>query len=295
MKIEHLKEFVILAQFLNFGKAADYLYITQPVLSRHIMGMEEELGTDLFHRYKSGLKLTEAGVVFLEETKQIVKRYDIAISKVYKGVIREKLGVGLLYYSKELLIPTINRFQTDFPNVDIRFLSKTPNELVQALFNEEIDIAHLHEVDFDGSENLNKKSISEEPLILMVHRKHRFKDIKKVSISELETENFLNIDDVFYKGYYKYVRNLLYKKGVVIEENPFLVKDYESLLLEVQSGRGVALLSSNMRKQANPFSIYIDLEEKDITIKRGLFYKKDNNNPVISKFLSRFNRVDLEK
>ena len=56
MRIEHVEEFLDLAVTLNFTRTAKHFYITQPVLSKHIAGLEAELGSRLFNRDKTGIK-----------------------------------------------------------------------------------------------------------------------------------------------------------------------------------------------------------------------------------------------
>lgn len=49
MDINRLNEFITLATLLNYSKAANQLYLTQPALSRHIHDLEQTLGTQAFH------------------------------------------------------------------------------------------------------------------------------------------------------------------------------------------------------------------------------------------------------
>lgn len=288
MKIEHLREFMVLARLLNFGKTAEKLYMTQPVLSRHIMAMEEEIGAILLVRNKQSVSLTEDGRLFLREAEQIVKGYDLALEKVRASSKGGRLGIGMLYYSKELMIPAINKFQKLFPDVQPHFLSKTPVEIVAAIMSDEIDVGALLRVDFEGGEQLKFFDIYQEPLVLMVSGAHRLSKRTMVSVKELKEERFVNINDIFYQGYLESIRKRLAQYNTIIDPTPVLVRDYEALLLAVQAGQGVALLSYNMKKHLVPQSVYIDLEERDIAIRRCLAYKPGNNNPSLHHFIKQF-------
>ena len=61
LEFSHLKSFVLLANKLSFSQAAEQLNITQPVLSRKIQRLEQNLGIELFRRTKPKIQLTEAG------------------------------------------------------------------------------------------------------------------------------------------------------------------------------------------------------------------------------------------
>ncbi|SHJ37584.1 MULTISPECIES: LysR family transcriptional regulator [Pseudomonas] len=66
MDLRQLRSFVVLAQTLDFGIAAQQLSITKPPLSRQIATLEESLGTPLFIRNFRSLALTPAGKAFLQ-------------------------------------------------------------------------------------------------------------------------------------------------------------------------------------------------------------------------------------
>ncbi|MDR1185357.1 MAG: LysR family transcriptional regulator, partial [Coriobacteriales bacterium] len=76
MNIEHCREFIELAQCLNFTDAASKLNITQPALSKHILALEKEFGSELFDRSRSGVRLNEGGRLFFESASLIVNTYD---------------------------------------------------------------------------------------------------------------------------------------------------------------------------------------------------------------------------
>ena len=63
MELRHLRYFKVLAETLNFTRAAELLHIAQPPLSRQISQLEDELGTLLVARERP-LRLTEAGRFF---------------------------------------------------------------------------------------------------------------------------------------------------------------------------------------------------------------------------------------
>ena len=58
--------FLRIAEYENISKAAESLYISQPSLSKYLKKLEESVGTELFERKQSSLRLTDGGRAFLE-------------------------------------------------------------------------------------------------------------------------------------------------------------------------------------------------------------------------------------
>ena len=72
MELRVLEYFLAVAREQNISKAADYLHLTQPTLSRQLKDLEEEFGKRLFIRGKRKITLTEDGVYFRKRAEEIV-------------------------------------------------------------------------------------------------------------------------------------------------------------------------------------------------------------------------------
>src|ERR1700732_4337039 len=72
MDLKRIHQFVILAETLNFRRAAERLNMAQPPLSVSIQKLEEELDTTLFMRGAGGVSLTQSGQAILKEARQLL-------------------------------------------------------------------------------------------------------------------------------------------------------------------------------------------------------------------------------
>jgi monoterpene epsilon-lactone hydrolase len=82
IELKHLRAFVAVAEELNFGRAAERLYITQPALSRQIRALEQLLGCELLRRSTHRVELTLAGEALLDRVRPVLREVDATVSAV---------------------------------------------------------------------------------------------------------------------------------------------------------------------------------------------------------------------
>src|SRR5436190_18750447 len=80
MELRHLRYLVAVAEAENVSRAALKLHVSQPALSRQVRDLEEELGFDLLERSAKSVRLTDAGRVFLTESRAVLQRVDGAVN-----------------------------------------------------------------------------------------------------------------------------------------------------------------------------------------------------------------------
>lgn len=78
MEIRVLRYFLAVARLQSFSKAAQFLNVTQPTLSKQIKDLEDEYHITLFERTTRSLSLTREGLLFKEQAKEIISLVDKA-------------------------------------------------------------------------------------------------------------------------------------------------------------------------------------------------------------------------
>jgi epsilon-lactone hydrolase len=93
VELRHLRAFVAVADDLNFGRAAERLYLSQPALSRQIRALEHLIGCELFRRSTHRVQLTLAGEALLDHARKVLAEVEEAISRT-QAVGGELVGRG---------------------------------------------------------------------------------------------------------------------------------------------------------------------------------------------------------
>jgi LysR family nitrogen assimilation transcriptional regulator len=147
MELKQLRYFLTVAEHGGFSKAAVVLSIAQPVLSRQIRCLEEELGTELLYRNGRGIMVTEAGERLAQHARAIIgsemqARADIdALCASPSG----KLAIGLPPTAAPVLsAPLIARFRESHPRIKLRVQEGFNGHVLEWLSSGRVDVAVLY-------------------------------------------------------------------------------------------------------------------------------------------------------
>ncbi|MFD3417225.1 LysR family transcriptional regulator [Streptomyces decoyicus] len=118
LDLRKLRYFVAVAEHRQFGRAAQALFIAQPVLSRQIRAFEQELGCLLFTRTTRSVELTPAGRQLYDEARRISTVVETALRRVHEAERGEQRLV--IAFSPGLHVSdAIRAFTAGHPKVQI--------------------------------------------------------------------------------------------------------------------------------------------------------------------------------
>jgi DNA-binding transcriptional LysR family regulator len=141
-----LRAAVVLAEELNFCRAADKLHICQSTLSKQIIALEDFLGYELFSRDSRRVATTPSGDKFVPEARLSLLHQERAI-QLSREANRDReitLHIGKSPYTDPYLLSNILSFRLPlFPNLKIQLTSKFASELSHDLLNGTLDLAFL--------------------------------------------------------------------------------------------------------------------------------------------------------
>jgi len=117
----HLRAFEAVARHLNFRAAAEEMALTQSAVSRQIQSLEEDVGVPLFLRHTRAVELTSAGAQLLLAVSQSLPRIDAAVRQIRQSAGRRTVALTTFAsFASMWLIPRLEQFQRDNPDIDIR-------------------------------------------------------------------------------------------------------------------------------------------------------------------------------
>lgn len=149
MELKQLEYFLAVAESGAFSRAGVLLSVGQPVLSRQIKALEEELGAELYHRTGRGIVLTEAGRIFAEHAREVLARTQRAKGEVQelgaspsgRAVIGMPPSVGAVF-----TVPLVKRFREEFPKASLVVMEGFSGHILEWLTNGRLDVAILYNV-----------------------------------------------------------------------------------------------------------------------------------------------------
>ncbi len=142
LDVRHLRAVDILAEELNFTRAADKLHITQSALSKQITEIEQHHRFHLFTRkHKRNVELTQVGRLFVEEARSAILHIDRAIQLGREGS-DSILTVGHSPDTEPAWVSAILAIHLPlYPRLHIQLVTQFSNELVRSVMAGELNLA----------------------------------------------------------------------------------------------------------------------------------------------------------
>lgn len=192
MTLRHIKIFIAVCETGSTVKASSYLNLAQPSISLAIKELENYYGIKLFDRISRKLILTEAGENFLKYAR-IINNSFISLETQIKDYDQTKqLSIGASLNIGTFFLPDVlKEFQIKHPETNLMVQVKDSASIVEQVNNNKIDIGLIESSDLNSLNNLKTIIFNKDKLVLIVNKIHKLAGNKKVSLDELEHEQFV--------------------------------------------------------------------------------------------------------
>lgn len=222
VNIRQMKYVLAVAEMRSFSKAAKQLYVAQPTLSAHILRIEEEIGTPIFDRKSTPLRLTHAGECFVNQISKIVDIND-QLEREMRDLIEGQKGrikVGLSIDRHPYILPDLlSAYSKEFPNVEIDAKDLFSYEIKESVLTRKLDFGVIPDCgDLKselGSEIVSEELCSEELVLVgnknFVTEEHLVSGMNNtVDAKKLQDIPMIMLSD---ESYYRKIVDVLYAQN----------------------------------------------------------------------------------
>jgi DNA-binding transcriptional LysR family regulator len=191
ISLRKVRYFLAVARHLNFGRAAEEMYVAQPALSRAIKSLEEELGADLFVRDHHHVELTAAGVAFVTDADALLARV-LAARRRLRAAVAPHTTLRIGFRPGIIISQVVQRFTREHPEVAVVAQRIEWDEQHAAVVDGRIDVAWVRTPVVD--EGLELVALFDDPEMIALPAGHPLARREVVSLEDLAEETMLSYD-----------------------------------------------------------------------------------------------------
>ena len=284
MNIFQLECFISVSDNLSFARASEEMHVSQPAITMQIQSLEKELGVKLFKRTTRLVKLTNEGLIFLNDARNIVgisKRAIRRFESPDEGRLHF-LSLGSYNLPNFLYIaPILNHLNHDINNFRpiLRFVPF--RQIFRLLIDGDLDII----LGFKENDTLNYKvnylELTKVNIVCVMSKDNPLADLKEVSLTDLKKES------VVLCGPNSQRQDATHLHSVIGEDKPVskicYAENIEALITLIKAGLGISVLPDNLvSEEFNLCKIPLKNTKK---LSFGIYYKSINDNPLIKNFI----------
>jgi DNA-binding transcriptional LysR family regulator len=296
MNFSQLKCFLAAAETLSFTRAADRLYLSQPVLSRQIAAMEDELGVSLFVRDKKAIRLTPAGEIMAEGLRRIAGEYQALAEKAsaahmgYSG----SLNIGMV--EGQLICPpyslALNSFRDKYPDVRVNLSRHTLAGMRYAIINGEIDVGFNALFNLHDEDDLDYIPVGRAQTMLVIPKSHSLAAREGLGLGDFKEDTFLTLPETESPYIARYTERVA--KHDFFRPRTLEAPNIGALALWLEAGYGIFPLNENHSLRNNPNLVFKEIPEFEDSIE-VVVWKRDNPNPVVAMFIEQFKTIRTDE
>lgn len=282
--LRQARAFLVLAEELHFGRAAQRLFVSQPALSRSIRDLEAAVGVSLLERSTRRVRLNAAGAAFEAECRLALGHLGRAVRSAQDAAsgAEGRLRVAYMDFAINGRLPAIlQAFRARHPRaiIDLQYMPTAQQQA--ALLEGRIDIGFIiGELESPKVVNL---LVEQEDFVALLPEGHRLADANAVRVGDLSTEPFVVGDDSSFSAFRTRLFSLCHAAGFF----PNIVQQASNtsgILGMVAAGVGVTLFGGSARNLRRAGVVVKPLADGRETIPTFAAWVADHPSPVLKRF-----------
>ncbi|MEO3785532.1 LysR substrate-binding domain-containing protein [Actinocorallia sp. B10E7] len=275
-----VRYFTVVAEHMNFARAAAALHVAQPSLSRQIQRLEDVLGTRLLERTTQGSSLTAAGEAFLPQARALLHSARQAVLTARAAAPPRTITVG---YVEDLVITSAVRdLRRRHPAANVRTRHLDWNE-ARALPDRRVDALVARTPLPIPTDGLDVTVLYDEPRVLLVPASHRLAGKESVTSRDFADEPLVACVGVAeaWSGFWRLEPR---SGGDPAPLGPVVVDTFEDKLELVADSRAIAVVPAYDRRctlRDDLVTVPVDgIEPCQVAV----FTRAGDRNPLVSHF-----------
>ena len=296
MDVRQLRNFVIVAQEQNFGRAADRIALSQPALSRQIQALEEEIGLLLFDRSAKTIRLTPAGRTYEVEVRRIIGDLDSS-ARLAREVAAGRAGhLRIGFFGSAILdfIPeAISRFAKASPKVRIDLQLMDKDLQIEALRSGQLDIGFNRLV--PDEPDIVVERVRSEPLVFATRHDNVLAHQAQVEVEAIFNEPLILYPAGVRNSLMHHIRDIFARYGhepIVAQEVP----DPTTALALIAAGMGSALMPRAVSRLQLPDVRFLPFTAGgQVRVNLAILYPLDRRSPAFEVMLDIIRQLAREQ
>jgi DNA-binding transcriptional LysR family regulator len=280
--LQQLRYFVVLAEELHFGRAAERLGIAQPPLTQQIQKLERLVGCELIARGRKS-RLTAAGAALAEDAQRLLSHLEHSLDRVRRTAKGEigQLRIGVPPSVMLTRLPQIvRRYRRMYPHVGFTLREMATSAIEDALRSGEIDLGFLREARPESP--LQTEPFVTEKLVAVFPAKHRLASHAHLTLRDLRAERFVlfpaRLGAAFHERILEACRAAGFSPNVVQEAT-----QWQTIVSFVAAGMGVSIAPESVMRLRPQGAIYRPLPGARTTVFAG--WNANHLAPAVKPFL----------
>jgi DNA-binding transcriptional LysR family regulator len=283
MDIRELNAFSVLAQELNFRKAAEVLGMSQPPLTRLIKNLEEKLGVSLFQRNTRSVELTGAGVYLLKRSQTLldeIDRMEFEVRSLHtqkSNKIRISLSTSALHTNAPRIISS---FKQQFPKIKVEVMEDPINSIRQLLRSGKRDIAFG--VNEFSDPMIQSEAIQTHELGMLIPSENSLSKRKFLKLSDLAGETLIFHGKHDHLGFQKDFLHYVRSKNINVKV--YYKRPNERCHNLVVLGKGLLISSKSLVKETSDV-IYVPFADYTKRLKVFASWPSEHTSVALKAFV----------
>lgn len=288
MNIDQLQCFLTVADTLNFARAAEQLHVTQPAVTQQIHALERELGVPLFRRTTRTVRITEEGLAFLDDAREIVARAERARLRFHSADSEIIRTLSIASQSAVVLgriVPALEALAHRWPDLHPR-LQIVPHQHIFSLLEE----GHLDAALAFRPEHLRKpravyRELCRTRLVCAVRRDHPLAGQECVTPARLAGEKLVLFQP--------HPDGRPGPDGLLTAHPPkdlYFCETPEATGILVQAGFGVALLPELLAPRLPDLKLLVLQQTEPVSF--GVYCRAQQNDALLKDLIRSLRQLD---